>query len=350
MNIPELRQRLQALEAELQSPAIASDPARLRSITKEYQEKKTIVEVANEVDRLQAEIDQLTASLKTETDFEMLTMTREELEQLQPQLLKAQDQLHDLINPADPLDTKDIIVEIRPGAGGDESALFAAELYRMYVRFAERHGWSTHVIAENRTELGGYKEIIFEVHGNKVYKDLKYESGVHRVQRVPATEKAGRVHTSTVTVAVLAEAEEADIVLKPEELRIDTFMAGGHGGQSVNTTYSAVRVVHIPTGMIVTCQDEKSQQQNRLKALQVLRTRLMAAEQERLQRERSEARKSQIGTGDRSEKIRTYNFPQDRLTDHRIKYNAHNLPSIMDGNLDELIAALHAAERAGQTA
>ncbi|MFH0874060.1 MAG: peptide chain release factor 1 [Candidatus Komeilibacteria bacterium] len=345
MNIQELKLRLQELEAEMSTPAAASDPAKMQALNKEYKEKKDIVETSETVSQLLFEIEHLELSLNNEPDPEMAALTREEIIQLGSQLTEAKNKLEDLTNPADPLDKKDIIIEIRPGAGGDESALFAAELFRMYTRYAERHGWRPHIISANRTELGGYKEIIFEVHGDHVYRDLKYESGVHRVQRVPATEKAGRVHTSTVTVAVLPEAEEADIQLKPEDLRIDTFMAGGHGGQSVNTTYSAVRVVHVPTGMIVTCQDEKSQQQNRLKALQVLASRLLALEKERLHQERADARKSQIGTGDRSEKIRTYNFPQDRLTDHRIKYTGHSLPDIMDGDLDELIQALHTAEK-----
>ncbi len=344
INIEDQQSKVSQLEAALQDTAVVQDRALLQKTMKDYHAAKEILTRSEEVVRLQGVIKHLKKTLETETDTEMKALTEDELTQLRQQLTTAESNLKQLTQPADPQDAKDIIIEIRAGAGGDEASLFAAELFRMYSRYADRHSWKTHLISSARSDIGGFKEIIFEINGANVYKHLKYESGVHRVQRVPETEKAGRVHTSTVTVAVLPEAEEADIELKPEELRIDTFMAGGHGGQSVNTTYSAVRVVHIPTGMIVTCQDEKSQQQNRLKALQVLRSRLLVAEQERLHKERSDARKSQIGSGDRSEKIRTYNFPQDRLTDHRIKYSAHNLPLIMDGDLEELITELTSRE------
>ncbi|OGY54665.1 MAG: peptide chain release factor 1, partial [Candidatus Buchananbacteria bacterium RIFCSPLOWO2_01_FULL_56_15] len=238
-----------------------------------------------------------------------------------------------------------IIMEIRAGTGGDEAALFAADLFRMYSRYAEGRGWRTQLLSASKIGIGGFKEIIFEIKGTDVYQHLQYESGVHRVQRIPQTEKQGRVHTSTATVVVLPEAEEVDLAIKPEDLRVDVFRSGGHGGQSVNTTDSAVRLTHLPTNTVVTCQDEKSQHQNRAKALQILRSRLLAAEQEKRRRERSDARKSQIGSGDRAEKIRTYNFPQDRITDHRIKQSWHNIAGVIDGAIEPMISALAEADQ-----
>ncbi len=334
--------RAEEVARELADPKTARNPAKLRQLGREHARLDQIRQVYDRLARLEAELAQAREVLQ-DRDPELSQLARADVERLRPEIERLRDQLAELLTPRDPLDDRDAIVEVRAGTGGDEAALFAAELFRMYTRFAERKGWKVEVVSLSAGNLGGLKEAIFAARGSGVYGTLRYESGVHRVQRVPVTEAQGRIHTSAATVAVLPEAEEVDVKIEEKDLRIDVFRSQGPGGQSVNTTDSAVRVTHLPTGLVVQCQDQKSQLQNKIRALEVLRSRLLdkvLAEQEAA---RARERRAQVGTGDRSAKIRTYNFPQNRVTDHRIHYTVHNLSEVLDGNLDDLINALRLA-------
>ncbi|GAP61859.1 peptide chain release factor 1 [Ardenticatena maritima] len=334
----------------MSQPEIATDPDRLREYGQEAASLEPLVALHREYREVERALNDARAMLEEDLDDEMEALVREEIRQLEEKLEQLTEAIKVELLPKDPNDEKDVILEIRAGAGGDEAALFAADLARMYTRYAEKQGWKTEVISANETGIGGYKEIIMEIKGRGAYSRLKYESGVHRVQRVPATESSGRIHTSTATVAVLPEMDEVEVEINPEDLRIDVFRSGGHGGQSVNTTDSAVRITHIPTGIVVTSQDERSQLQNRQRAMKVLRARLYELEQRKRQEEISSARRSQVGTGERSEKIRTYNFPQNRVTDHRIGLTLYKLDQVLDGDLDEFIDELATTDQARRLA
>jgi len=335
-----LLKRYEELSEKTQDPDLVKDTNNYREVMKEYSRLSEIAETNRELQALSHQLEETKTLIQNEKDQEMKDLVREEIRELETRFADTEDKLKFLIIPRDPLDEKDIIMEIRAGTGGEEAALFASDLYRMYSRFAETKKWKFEIMNSNETELGGFKEIVFSISGKNVYENLRYESGVHRVQRVPATEASGRIHTSAVTVAVLPEADETEIEIRQEDLRIDVMRAGGPGGQCVNTTDSAVRITHLPTGVTVHCQDEKSQIKNKAKAMRILRARIYEMEEARLASERAETRKSQVGSGDRSERIRTYNFPQNRLTDHRISLTLYKLDLIMQGDVEELFDAL----------
>ena len=342
--------RYEEVMGELQEPDVANDTDRFRRLMKEQSDLAPIVEAYKEYKQCRQDVEDSLAMLEEESDEELRDLAKEELNGAKARIEELEREMKILLLPKDPNDDKNVIVEIRAGAGGDEAALFAAEIYRMYVHYAEGRRWRPEMISLNENGIGGFKECVFMLTGQGAFSRLKYESGVHRVQRVPETESGGRIHTSTITVAIMPEAEEVDVELDMNDCKFDVFRASGNGGQCVNTTDSAVRLTHIPTGIVISCQDEKSQLKNKDKALKVLRARLYELELAKQHDAEAEARKSQVGTGDRSEKIRTYNFPQGRVTDHRIKLTLHKLDTVLGGDLDEIIDSLIAADQSAKLA
>ena len=343
--LEDLVRRLEEINIELTDPDIISDQEKYRSLMKEQNDLTPIVEKFIEYKKAKEGVEESLALLEEETDAEMKELAKEELNECKQTIEKCEKELRILMLPKDPNDEKNVIVEIRGGAGGDEAALFAADLFRMYSKYAESMRWKVEVMSANENGIGGFKEIVFMVIGNGAYSKLKYESGVHRVQRIPTTESGGRIHTSTATVAIMPEVEDVEVHVDPNDCKIDVYRASGNGGQCVNTTDSAVRITHIPTGIVVTCQDEKSQLKNKDKAMKVLRSRIYDMEQEKANSEQAAERRSQVGTGDRSEKIRTYNFPQGRVTDHRIKFTSHRLNEVLEGDLTEILQNIIVADQ-----
>ncbi len=339
-----VRERFEAITREMGEPDVAADYERMTELARERSDLAAVVDLLNRYEKTNEDLVSAASVLEGDEDAEMRALARDEVTAAKAILADLEDALRRALLPRDPRDERNVIVEIRGGAGGEEAALFAADLFRMYTRYAERHNWSPEVMSASESEKGGFREVIFEIRGDGAFSRLKWESGVHRVQRVPETETQGRIHTSTATVAVLPEAEDVDIEVDDKDLRVDIFHSSGAGGQNVNKVATAVRLTHIPTGLVVVCQDERSQFKNRTKAMTVLRSRLLDAEQQRQDAELSETRRSQVGTGDRSEKIRTYNFPQDRLTDHRIGLTVHSLVDRLDGRIDDIIDAIATAD------
>jgi peptide chain release factor 1 len=337
--------RYEELEGEMASPEVAGDFERLQALAREHSSLEETVAMYREHRRLTKALEEARAIVAEGGDEDLLALAGEEIAQTEAAIEELEERLRVALLPKDPFADKDVIVEIRAAAGGDEASLFAGDLYRMYGRYAERRGWSVEMLNSHESDLGGFKEIVFEVRGKGAYSRLKFESGVHRVQRVPVTEASGRIHTSTATVAVLPEADEVDVRIDEKDLRIDIFNASGHGGQNVQKNATAVRITHVPTGIVAVCQDERSQLKNRTKAMSVLRARLLDVEQSKAREELDSTRRSQVGSGERAEKIRTYNFPQDRVTDHRIAYTRHNLPALLDGEIDDIVDALQEDEQ-----
>jgi peptide chain release factor 1 len=343
--LAELEARYEEISRQLSTPDVASDPSQLADLGREMSRLEPIVAGLRSWRGVETQLEQA-RSMADDSDEEMRAMAREEVDRLSAESDRLENELRVMLVPTDPNDDRNVIVEVRAGAGGEEASLFAADLYRMYARYAERRRWKVEVMSTSDSESGGFKEIIAEVRGDGAYSRLKFESGVHRVQRVPSTEAQGRIHTSTATVSVLPEADDVEVLIDEKDLRVDVYRSSGPGGQSVNTTDSAVRITHLPTGLAVAIQDEKSQHKNRAKAMSVLRARLLEAEQARQAAERGDERRSQVGSGERSEKIRTYNFPDDRVTDHRIGVTVHNLPGLLEGDLDRVIDPLLEADQA----
>ena len=346
--LEKIEKRYVEIDRKMAEPEVATDLNRLQELAQERADIEPVVKDYREYREVEKSLEETRVMLNDSQEEEMVELAKQEIDKLEKRLEALFHSLRTDLLPKDPNDDKDIIMEIRAGAGGNEAALFGADLFRMYSRYAQKHGWKTDIINVNESGIGGIKEIVLEISGKGAYSRLKYERGVHRVQRIPVTESSGRIHTSTATVAVLAKAEEVDIDVNPDDVKVDVFHSGGAGGQNVNKVATAIRMTHVPTGMVVVCQDERSQLQNKIKAMSVLRTRLLDIEQQKQNEEITESRRSQVGTGDRSEKIRTYNYPQDRLSDHRLDSSFHNLDKIMDGDIDDLIDTLVSTEQSKQ--